>query len=138
MNTMANFIIQFPLKTEKYQGDILNKRFEISRKMYNSLVNITQKRYKEMVKIKEYRKLLVSLTNDNKKDKTVWKKINEIRKRYGMSEYSFHNDIKNIQKHFRENIDAFTAQKIASELWKSYQKFIYGNGKKYIIKGMEN
>ena len=52
---MANFIIQFPLKTEKYQGDILNKRFEISRKMYNSLVNITQKRYKEMVKIKEYR-----------------------------------------------------------------------------------
>ena len=94
MNTMANFIIQFPLKTEKYQEDILNKRFEISRKMYNSLVNITQKRYKEMVKIKEYRKLLVSLTNDNKKDKTVWKKINEIRKRYGMSEYSFHNDEK--------------------------------------------
>ncbi len=134
MNTMANFIIQFPLKTEKYQGDILNKRFEISRKMYNSLVNITQKRYKEMVKIKEYRKLLVSLTNDNKKDKTVWKKINEIRKRYGMSEYSFHNDIKNIQKHFRENIDAFTAQKIASELWKSYQKFIYGNGKKVYYK----
>ena len=94
MNTMANFIIQFPLKTEKYQEDILNKRFEISRKMYNSLVNITQKRYKEMVKIKEYRKLLVSLTNDNKKDKTVWKKINEIRKRYDMSEYSFHNDEK--------------------------------------------
>lgn len=50
MNTMANFIIQFPLKTEKYQGDILNKRFEISRKMYNSLVNITQKRYKEIKK----------------------------------------------------------------------------------------
>lgn len=47
-----------------------------------------------MVKIKEYRKLLVSLTNDNKKDKTVWKKINEIRKRYDMSEYSFHNDEK--------------------------------------------
>lgn len=134
MNTIANFIIQFPLKTEKYQGDILNKRFEISRKMYNSLVNITQKRYKEMVKIKEYRKLLVSLTNDNKKDKTVWKKINEIRKRYGMSEYSFHNDIKNIQKHFKENIDAFTAQKIASELWKSYQKFFYGNGKKVYYK----
>ncbi len=71
---MANFIIQFSLKTERYQEDILNKRFEISRKMYNSLVNITQKRYKEMVKIKEYRKLLVSLTNDNKKEKTVWKK----------------------------------------------------------------
>ena len=28
---MANFIVEFPLKTEKYQEDILNKRFEIGR-----------------------------------------------------------------------------------------------------------
>ena len=26
---MANFVVEFPLKTEKYQEDILNKRFEI-------------------------------------------------------------------------------------------------------------
>ncbi len=71
---MANFIIQFSLKTERYQEDILNKRFEIGRKIYNSLVNITQKRYKEMVKTKEYRKFLATLKNDNKKEKTVWKK----------------------------------------------------------------
>ena len=31
---MANFIVEFPLKTEKYQEDILNKRFEIGRKIY--------------------------------------------------------------------------------------------------------
>ena len=43
---MTNFIVQFPLKTEKYQEDILDKRFEIGRKIYNSLVNVTQKRYK--------------------------------------------------------------------------------------------
>ena len=28
---MANFIVEFPLKTEKYQEDILNRRFEIGR-----------------------------------------------------------------------------------------------------------
>ena len=55
---MANFIVEFPLKTEKYQEDILNKRFEIGRKIYNSLVNVTQKRYKEMIKTKKYRTLL--------------------------------------------------------------------------------
>ena len=60
---MANFIVEFPLKTEKYQEDILNKRFEIGRKIYNSLVNITQKRYKEMIKTKKYRKLISSLTD---------------------------------------------------------------------------
>lgn len=33
---MANFTVEFPLKTEKYQEDILNKRFEIGRQIYNS------------------------------------------------------------------------------------------------------
>ena len=35
--SLSNFIVQFPLKTELYQEDILNKRFEIGRKIYNSL-----------------------------------------------------------------------------------------------------
>ena len=91
---MANFIVQFPLKTEKYQEEILDRRFEIGRQMYNALVNVTQKRYKEMIKTKQYRNLLSLLLNDKKKDKNIWKQINEIRKQYGMSEYSFHEDVK--------------------------------------------
>ena len=113
---MASFVIQFPLKTEKYQEDILNKRFEIGRKMYNSLVNVTQKRYKEMIKAKKYRNLTSSFAGNQKTDKDTWNQINEIRKRYDMSEYSFHEDVKKMQKHFKNNIDSFTAQKIASEL----------------------
>ena len=81
---MANFIVEFPLKTEKYQEDILNKRFEIGRHIYNSLVNVTQKRYKEMIKTKKYRTLLSSLTENNKSDKEIWKQINDIRKQYGV------------------------------------------------------
>lgn len=131
---MANFIVQFPLRTEKYQEDVLNKRFEIGRKIYNSLVNITQKRYKEMIKTKKYRTLLSSLTGNKKIDKDIWKQINNIRKQYGMSEYSLHSDVKLIQHHFKDNIDSNTAQKIASELWKSYDKLFYGNGKKVYYK----
>ena len=52
---MSNFCITFPLETEIYQENILNTRFEIGRKIYNSLVNVTQKRYKEMIKTKRYR-----------------------------------------------------------------------------------
>ncbi|MDD7381822.1 MAG: hypothetical protein PUG37_03450, partial [Bacillales bacterium] len=76
---MTNFIVEFPLKTEKYQEDILNKRFEIGRQIYNSLVNVTQKRYKEMIKTKKYRTLLSSLTENKKSDKEIWKQINDIR-----------------------------------------------------------
>ena len=127
---MAYFIVQFPLKTEKYQEDILNKRFEIGRQIYNSLVNITQKRYKEMIKTKKYRGLISQLSGDKNKDKDIWKQINEIRKQFGMSEYSFHNDVKRLQRHFSDNIDARTAQKIASNLWKAYEKLFFGNGNK--------
>ena len=131
---MANFIVEFPLKTEKYQEDILNKRFEIGRQIYNSLVNVTQKRYREMIKTKKYRTLLSSLSGNKKIDKPIWKQINDIRKQYDMSEYSFHSDVKSIQHHFKDNIDAATAQKIATELWSSYDKLFYGNGKKVYYK----
>lgn len=130
---MTNFMVQFPLKVETYQGDILNKRFEIGRKIYNSLVHVTQKRYKEMTKTKEYRTLLSSLTGNKKTDKVIWKQINEIRKQYGLSEYSFHEDVREMQRHFKNNIDSFTAQKIASGLWRSYDKLFYGNGKKSLL-----
>ena len=96
--------------------------------MYNSLLNVTQKRYKEMIKTKKYRMLTSSLSGNKKTDKDIWKQINDIRKQYGMSEYSFHKDIKSIQKHFKDNIDAHTAQKIATELWKAYEKLFFGNG----------
>lgn len=81
---MANFIVLFPLKVEKYQEDILDKRFEIGRRIYNSLVNVTQKRYKEMIKTKKYRNLLSSLSGDKRKDKPIWREISDIRKEYGL------------------------------------------------------
>ena len=86
--------MQFPLETEQYQEDILNKRFEIGRKIYNSLVNVTQKRYKEMIKTKKYRALVSQLTKDKKKDKIIWKEIDLMRKEYNLNEYSFHNDVR--------------------------------------------
>ena len=135
---MANFIVQFPLRTEKYQEDILDKRFEIGRQIYNSLVNVTQKRYKEMIKTTKYRNLMSQLSGDKKKDKLIWKEISEIRKQYGMSEYSFHADVKKMQKHFSDNIDAFTSQKIATNLWKAYDKFFYENGEKIHYKKYDN
>ena len=131
---MANFTVEFPLRTEKYQEDILNKRFEIGRNIYNSLVNVTQKRYKEMIKTKKYRDLMSSLVGNKKTDKGIWKQIDDIRKQYGMLEYSFHKDVKKMQKHFKDNIDSFTAQKIATSLWKSYETVFYGNGKKVYYK----
>ncbi len=134
---MSNFVVQFPLITEKYQEDILNKRFEIGRNIYNSLVNITQNRYKEMIKTKLYRSIKLELVKIYKTDKTKSKRkselcrqLNEFCKQFGINEYSFHADVKNMQHHFKDNLDSFTAQKIASNLWKAYDKLLFGDGNK--------
>lgn len=61
-----------------------------------------------------------------------------MRKEYGLTEYSLHADVKEMQKHFKKNIDSFTAQKIATTLWRSYNKLFYGNGKRVYYKKYGN
>ena len=51
-----SYILTLRLKTEAFQEDILDKRFEISRKMYNACVNELYKRYRIMQQSKSYQK----------------------------------------------------------------------------------
>lgn len=98
--------------------------------IYNSLVTVTQKRYKEMIKTKLYRSIkaeLKEIYSSSAKENVIRKKelcdqLNEIYKQYNLNEYSFHNDVKEMQKHFKNSLDSFTAQKLATNLWKSYDK----------------
>jgi hypothetical protein len=134
---MGNFCITFALETELFQDDTLSKRFEIGRKIYNALVNVTQKRYNEVIKTNQYRNIkleLYKLYNSTSKDKlkqqkALYNKLNDMYKHARLNEYLFHEDVKQMQHHFKNNIDSFTAQKIATILWKSYEKLLYGEGK---------
>lgn len=51
---------------------------------------------------------------------------------------SIHKDVKRIQRHFSDNIDARTARKIATNLWRAYKKLFYGNGEKVYYKKYGN
>ncbi len=133
---MSNFIVQFPLIIEKWQCDILNKRFEIARKIYNSLVRISLNRYNEMVKTKKYRELITDIQKDsqekslkNKHNKEIFEQINKLRLEHRLSEFHFHTDVKKFQKYYKKNIDSASAQKIGTHLWKAYEKLFFGNGK---------
>ena len=132
---MANFIVEFPLKTELWQEDILNKRLNIARMMYNSLVNISLKRYHEMIKTNKYRdlqnkirKLSKNKKANKKKLNKLYKELSELRKEYRLTEYDFQKDIKEMQHHFKTNIDSTTAQKIATRLWTAYSDLFFDDG----------
>lgn len=117
---MSNYILTLPLKTEKYEEDILDKRLEISRSIYNSCLSELYKKYNHMKESKEYQKIVKMA-----KGKDRNKMFNELNKKYGLTEYSLHTYVKPMQKHFKNNIDSFTAQKIATRCFNAFQKLMF-------------
>jgi hypothetical protein len=138
------YVLNLKLHTESFQEDILEKRFEMGRHLYNSILNVSLKRYNEMIKTKRWRGNQVQIANiyklekDEKKRKKIGKEYfdirNEMLKEFRINEYSFHDDISNMQHHFKKNMDSLTAQKIASQVWKAYDKLLYGNGEQLHFK----
>ena len=119
---MSNFILTLPLKTEKFQDDILNKNFEKCRKIYNACITELYKRYNHMRESKDYKK------NCKYKGKDRNKIFNNINKNYKLTEYSLHSFVKPMGKYF--NIDAMTTQKIATRAFNAFQGLIFHKAKK--------
>ena len=126
---MSNFILTLKLDTEKYQEDILNKRLEISRNIYNSCLGELYKRYNHMRESKEYRKVVKMA-----KSKERNKKFNELNSKYGLTEYSLHAYVKPMQHHFKINIDSYTAQKIATRCFSAFQELMFHTANKVYFK----
>jgi len=128
----STFVLILKLNTEKYQEDILNKRFDIGRQIYNACLNELFKRYETMKQSKIYQKTLKM-----KKSKERNKQFREINKEFGLTEYSLHKFVKPIQKHFKKDIDSFTAQKIATRCFNAFEEKLYNPSVKVKFKRYE-
>lgn len=123
------YTLTFRLKTEKWQEDKLNKRLEIGRNIYNACLREILKRYNTMINSEEYKQI-----QQMAKGKERNKLFNKLNSKYGISEYSLHNYVKPMQHHFKENIDAFTAQKIATRAYNAFAKYMYHEADKVYFK----
>jgi len=127
---LDHYCVTFPLKTEKYQEDILNKRFEIGRRLYNAVLSKAHKRYLSMIRTRKYRKLIEQIrsTSDSTERKQLYKLLNDMYRQYRLSEYAFQKDVQKMQHYFSKNIDSFTAQKIVTRVWSSLESLLFKNG----------
>jgi len=128
------FILQFKLKTELWQEDVIDNRLEAGRKIYNSLVAKSLNRLKELKKTRYYRDLLESLNQNKTHDKPIWDEINRLRKEAGLTEYGLSNMVTPIRQHFKKQINTHIAQALSKRLWKSFEKLFYGDGKRIYFK----
>ena len=126
--------IELPLQTEIWQEHIIEKRFAIMEHLKNQLIAKELRRLKNLERTKEYRNLIDEINNTPKeKRKALFSKRRKLLKDSGFSEYDFKDDIagKNslMQKHFIEHIATQIAHKLASDVWRSFDKFLFGNGR---------
>lgn len=126
---MSNFILTLKLTTQLFQEDILTKRLEIGRQMYNACLGELYKRYRALQQSKEYRKVC-KMTKGKERNKL----FNELNKKYDLTEYSLHDFVKPMQHTFKKNIDSMTAQKIATRCFHAFQRLMFHEADKVKFK----
>lgn len=141
-----SYVLTLNLKIDDREKSILDKRFEISRKLYNSILGVGLKRFKSLSELKIYRKLRKELSiinkiyrnsTDKKKLKNIKKErtqkyieLNKLLKDHKLDEYSLINDMTPMYKPFSKNIDNKTAQALASRAWEALEKLIYSKAER--------
>ena len=122
------FIVQFPLVLDKWQKDIIDKRFEIARQIYNTAVSISRKNYNKMKQDTTYRDLI-------KKGSKAWTKedkeeLKNLRVKYNFSDFGMGNILKEARNNYNTVcVDARSISYMKNYLWSAWQKVLFSNAK---------
>ena len=105
---------------------------EIARQIYNTLLRYELKKLHRLEENPNYIEIqdkLRQITEKAERTK-LYRELEKLRREAGFSEYSFKSDIKDFYKHFKDNIGSSVAvHGIASQVWSSFDRLFYGNGK---------
>ena len=128
-------VLTLPLLTESWQEHIIEKRFKIMEHLVNSLIAFELRKLKNLERRKDYRLLKEEIANTPKdKRKLLYAKRNKMIKEAGFSEFDFKDDMTPMQKHFAEHIAVHVSHKAASDVWRAFDRFFFGDGKKIHFK----
>lgn len=126
---MSNYVLTLKLNTSNFHEDIINKRLEIARNIYNANVREILKRDRKMRHDPMYR----SIKNIEKK--TERNKIyRELNNKYEISKYALMRFTTKMNQHFAENIPADVGHNQAIRVFQAYEKVKFSDGKRMKFK----
>ncbi|MBQ4424558.1 MAG: transposase [Lachnospiraceae bacterium] len=132
-STTDTCCLTLPLKIEKWQADRLEKRLEIARQIYNTLLNYELKKYRKLKSSEEYLSIIERIKESDKNSeeyKQSIKRLAKMRRDAGFSEYDFTTDMKPFYKHFSDNIGSNVAVHcIAKQVWQAFDSILFGKGR---------
>lgn len=127
-----SFVLTLKLNTSLEQDRWLSHTFWCGQQIYNVLVRHCRKQLRKLIQNPEYRDLLAARKESglSKVDKNrINQELADIRRGYGLSEYQLHAYVVVQQHRYKKSIDSDVAQKIASSVWRSVEKYLFDNGK---------
>lgn len=125
---MASFALTLELNTTLSQQHLLAKKFRVNEFVYNACLNELHKRFRSYKYSKKRKNILKYKYKDSAK------RLGKLKKEYGLSEYSIHAFVKEMQNHFSCHIDSNTVQKTATKAWRAFAKYMSGDAKKVKFK----
>src|SRR3954451_18419809 len=145
-----SFIVELKLSAFVWQHHILETRFDLARRLYNTILSYALKQVQFMKESKHYRKQLhlyretkskIKRTTNKKLIRSYQKELdtctqnlNGIRQSFGLSEFGLHAYIKKHQHNYKKHIDSNTSQKIASKVWQSIEDVLFKGSKAHFKK----
>ena len=135
--------VSIPLKTEKWQEDVLFRRFEVCRNIYNAMLGYELKQYRKLMALNKYKESINVITSaykvDTEKEKKKIKASEEYKKaaqtqkellrEFGFSEFQFYAAAIKHSEHFRGIIPtALAPRSIGAPMWRAFEKLLFGNG----------
>lgn len=123
-------VLTLRLNPEQWQIDIIEKRFKIMEHLKNSLIALELRRLKNVQRTRAYKDLMIQIENATGTErKSLYTERSKLLKNAGFSEYGFIDDITPMQKHFVEHMSAQIVHRSASDVWRAFEKMLYGKGK---------
>lgn len=143
-------VVTVPIIAEKWQEDIIEKRFRIYEKIYNNLLHEKLKDINRMKQHKEYRDAISFIDEHYKSHKSDWatakkdpayKEAMDIKakylKEYNFTEFGLMAQVRRFAEPYKENTCAtMNAMTVASPMSVAFQKYFYEEGKKMHFKYM--
>jgi len=145
-----SFVLSLELKEEPMLFSIIVDNLEICRVMYNTILGKYLKLETQMKREKQYKKYIrqwkalsrkletdggnTTLLADKKYTEA---QLNDLRKKYQLTEYASHMWIKPVREHFGNRVNSAIAQKTASRAWLAFRGKLFGKSEKvhFIPKG---
>lgn len=143
-------VLTLPLIVRPYEADIIEKRFEICRNMYNAMLGEKLRELRKMEREPAYvdaKRRIFEAFKDIESDaerkkarslpevKQAYEVMKDMRVNYGFSEFGFIGYVAKYQHHFSDNISSVMAQvTVAQPMWRAFDKYFFGEGKKVSFK----